>query len=297
MQRIKLSNNLSFSRIIQGFWRLTEWNLTPEELVKFIEDRLELGITTYDTAEIYGKGEAEIQLGKALKLKPELREKIEIVTKTNITVDFSEDIPFGYYDSRYDRIIASCKKSIDHMNCDYIDLYLIHREDPCINFNEVAKALIDLKKMGLVKEIGVSNFDPMKFKCLNKAVGNTLVTNQIEVNPQCFEHFESGMIDYLTYKEIPPMIWSPVSGGLLFTSTEDIYVNSRKVLDTLAKKYNTTVSTMVYAWLMYHPMKAMPIVGSQKIERIKEALDAFDIKLEHIDWFKIYTSSKKKILR
>ena len=72
------------------------------------------------------------------------------------------------------------------------------------------------------------------------------------------------MIDYLTYKEIPPMIWSPISGGLLFTSTEDIYVNSRKVLDTLAKKYNTTVSTMVYAWLMYHPMKAMPIVGSQK---------------------------------
>lgn len=297
MQRIQLSDNLSFSRIIQGFWRLTEWNLSSEELIKFIEERLKLGITTYDTAEIYGRGEAEIQLGKALQLKPELREKMEIVTKTNITVDFSDETPFGYYDSRYDRIINSCKKSVENMNCGYIDLYLIHREDPCIDFKEVARALTDLKKMGLVKEIGVSNFDPMKFKCLHKAVGKTLVTNQIEVNPQCFEHFESGMIDYLTYNEIPPMIWSPVSGGALFTSEEEIYSNSRMVLESLSKKYNTSVSSLVYAWLMYHPMKAMPIVGSQKIERIKEAIDAFDIELEHIDWFKIYTSSKQKALR
>ncbi|NLC96343.1 MAG: aldo/keto reductase [Erysipelotrichaceae bacterium] len=297
MERTKLSDNLSFSRIIQGFWRLTSWNLTSKQLVNFIEERVDLGVTTFDTAEIYGRGDAEIQLGEALKLKPELRSKIEIVTKTNISIDQSEETSFGYYDSRYDRIINSCKKSIKNMNCNYIDLYLIHREDPCIDFKEVARALNDLKEMGLVKEIGVSNFDPMKFKCLYDLTNKSLVTNQIEVNPQCFEHFDSGMIDYLTYKGIHPMFYSPVSQGLLFTSDEDIYLNSRILLSKLATKYNTTVATLVYAWLMYHPVSGMPIVGSKNIERIKEAINAFDIKLDHVDWYKIYTSSKQKVLR
>lgn len=297
MERINLSKDLSFSRIIQGLWRLTSWNLSSEELAHFIEERINVGVTTFDIAEIYGRYEAEKQLGGALSLKPELRKKMEIVTKTNITLEFSDNGVFGYYDSRYDRIIKSCKESIKKMNCEYIDVYLIHREDPCIDFKEVARALKDLKAMGLIKHFGVSNFDPIKFNCLNEELNNELVTNQIEVNPTCFEHFESGMIDLLTQKEIKPMIWSPLCGGKLFTGEEEIYKNARTVLEELAEKYNTTVSSLVYAWLMYHPMKAMPICGSQNFGRLMEAIDALDIKLEHKDWYKIYIASKQKVLR
>ena len=297
MERIQLSKDLSFSRIVQGFWRLTSWHLTKEELSSFIQERIDLGITTFDTAQIYGGGEAEKQLGEALKYNPNLRKQMEIVTKTNIFGEIINGERFGYYDSRYETIINSCKNSIKNMNIDYIDLYLIHREDPCLDFVEVARALKDLKQMGLIKEFGVSNFDPMKFNCLNEACDNELVTNQIEINPQCFEHFDSGMIDLLTQKKISPMVWSPMSVGQIFTSEKDIYKNSLEVLEELSKKYNTTVSTLVYAWLMYHPVKALPIVGSKNIERLKEAIDAFNIKLDHYDWYRIYTSSKQKALR
>lgn len=296
MEYINIAPGLDFSRIVQGFWRLTDWKMSDDELLNFMEACIDKGVTTFDTAEIYGSGECEVLMGKAL---PKIsRDKYQLVTKTGIkkkTLDNGDS--FGYYDTRYDSIIESCKNSIKKLGCEYVDLYLIHREDPMINPEEVACAFKQLKKEGLVKEFGVSNFDPFKFNALNKYMDGKLRTNQIEWNPCCFEHFESGMVDVLMSDQIHPMIWSPLCGGRLFSDNSTEIANARNRFSKMADKKGVSLSTMVYAWILYHPMKAMPLVGSSKLERLDEAIAALDVKLEHSEWYELYTASKQKVLR
>lgn len=298
MEKLQLNNEVSLSRIIQGLWRLKAWKMTAEELLTFVHQCIDLGVTSFDTAEIYGNYEAEAMFGEALKLEPSLRSKIEIITKTGINMK-SDKRPYamGHYDTTYDKVVASCKKSIDLMHCEYLDVFLIHREDPLINHKEVAQALKDLKAMGLIKAYGVSNFDPFKFDALHKATGGQLVTNQIEVSPLCFEHFNNGNMDYLQSVNVAPMIWSPLAGGQIFTGSDERSVNVRRVLSELSKDYGVETDILAYAWLLKHPVKMMPICGSGKIERVRSAVQALDVKLKHEDWFKIYVASKDQELR
>lgn len=286
------------SRIIQGLWRLKSWKMSSEALLEFIHQCIDLGVTSFDTAEIYGNYEAEAIFGEALKLEPELRSKIEIITKTGINMK-SDKRPYaiGHYDTTYDKVVASCKKSIDLMHCVYLDVFLIHREDPLINHKEVARALNDLKAMGLIKSYGVSNFDPFKFDALHKATGGQLVTNQIEVSPLCFEHFNNGNMDYLQSVDVPPMIWSPLAGGQIFTGPDERSMNVRNVLETLSNDYGVESDVLTYAWLLKHPVRMMPICGSGKIDRVKNAVKALSVELKHEDWYKIYMASKDQELR
>ena len=176
------------------------------------------------------------------------------------------------------------------------DLYLIHREDPCFNPWETARALKDLKKEGLVKEVGVSNFDPFKFDALNKAMKGGLVTNQIEWNPVCFEHFNSGMMDYLTARRIHPMLWSPLAGGRLFRTGDEHCEKAMEKIKEIAGRHGEEPETIVYAWLMYHPAGAMPISGSNKLARLDLAVRALEVKLEHYEWYEIYAASGQQVL-
>ena len=259
MTKIKLTDNLSLSQIIRGFWRLDTWELSTDELIDNMKSSIDLGVTSFDTAEIYADTLCESQIGEAFAKDPALRGKVELISKTGIYKQEINGESFGYYNTTYDRIVRSCKESLQRLHTDYLDLYLIHREDPLLDPWEAGRAMLDLKKEGLIKEIGVSNFDPFKFDAMNKAVDGALVTNQIEWNPVCFEHFNSGMMDYLTVNKIHPMIW--------------------------------------YAWIMYHPVQAMPIVGSRKVERIESAVKAMDVKLEHYEWYEIYAASGQQQIR
>lgn len=298
MQYVEMGSEVKLSRIVQGFWRLVgdkpgSWNLTTNELTALLDERFKLGVTTLDSAEVYGGGRCEVELGKALcSFK---REEYQIVTKTGIRINQEEW--FFYYDTTYNWIIEKCKESIAKLQCDYIDLYLIHREDPMIDHCEVARAFEYLKKEGLIKEAGVSNFDPFKFNALNKRMNGTLRTNQIEMNPCCFEHFNSGMIDVLQSERIHPMIWSPLAGGKIIADNNEPYVQTRVVCEKLAKKYGVSVSTIIYAWLLNHPMEAIPIVGSRQSERLKDAISALDLRLDREDWYRIYTASGQQKIR
>lgn len=298
MEYIKLNQNVTFSRIVQGLWRLTNWNWSPQELAAFMNACVERGVTTFDTAEIYGDYQCEVQIGQALSYDKSLRSKIQIVTKTGINKPSAQNEYIkGHYDTRYDKIIASCKASIEKMNCGYIDTYLIHREDKLIDHKEVARAFTDLIDQGLIRSAGVSNFDPHKFSALNHFMSNGLVTNQIECNPTIFEHFDSGMMDYLQEVEVPPMIWSPLAGGQLFTSNDEMYVKVREVLTKLAVKYNVEMDTIAYAWLLNHPVKMIPISGSSQLSRLDNAIKALDIHLTNEEWYDIYRASGLRQLR
>ncbi len=297
MERIKVSEKLELSRIIQGFWRLDGWNFSTDDLVKFMYGCIERGVTTFDTAEIYGDTICESLMGEAFAKDPSIRDQIELVSKMGIYKEKINGSDFGYYNTTYDRIKKSCHEALKRLHTDKIDLYLIHREDPLLDPWDSARALKELKSEGLVGEVGVSNFDPYKFDGLNKAMDGELVTNQIEWNPICFEHFNSGMIDYLTYHKIHPMIWSPLAGGTLFASDGELQVKARKKIEEIAERHNVEPSVIVYAWIMYHPVGAMPLVGSSKLSRLDMAIKALDVKLEQHEWFEIYSASGQQQIR
>jgi predicted oxidoreductase len=298
MEKINLNENVSVSPIVQGLWRLTDWNWTINETIEFMEQCIALGVTTFDAAEIYGNYLGEERIGEVLRAAPHLRDRIEIVTKTGINM-YSDRRPYtmGHYDTRKHKVVASCQKSIEKMNCDVIDVFLIHREDPLIDHRELGKTLDELVDSGWVKAVGVSNFDPMKFDALQSFMRHKLVTNQIECSPVCFEHFNNGNMDYLQKMDVRPMIWSPLASGRLFTSNEEKNMKARKKIDEIARRHGVESESIVFAWMLYHPVKAIPISGSSKIKRLHHALAGLNIALSHEEWFEIYTASGQQRLR
>lgn len=293
MQYINVGS-LTFSRIIQGFWRLGSWKWSKEELALFMKACIERGVTTFDTAEIYDSGECERQLGEVFSAYPEIRNSIQLVSKTGIYLTEVRGSTFGYYNTTKESIIRSCNESLSRLQRDHIDLYLIHREDPLLDPWDSVSALEELKQQGKIREYGVSNFDPYKLEGMNTASKGSIVTNQIELNPLCFEHFNSGMMDYLVLHHIHPMVWSPLAGGRIFKE-ENATVLER--FSYIASLHDADVSTIIYAWLLYHPSKPLPISGSNRIDRLELAIKALDVKLEHWQWYYLYTASGEQVLR
>jgi len=298
MENITLSEDITLSRIIQGFWRLHTWNWTTQELHDFMLQALDLGVTTFDTAEIYGNYTAEAQLGEVLKMDPGLRSKIQIITKTGINKPHPElPYTFKHYETSYDKIIASCHASLKKLNTPYIDVYLIHREDPFFDHHGAARAFQQLKNEGKIRAYGVCNYDPIKFMAFHKVTGQALVTDQIEVSPLVFEHFNSGLMDLLQMEGVHPMFWSPLAGGSIFTSQEPSIVNLRSVITKIADRHQVQADSIVYAWLLMHPVKGMVISGSQKIDRLKSAIQGLSVRLDLEEWYEIYLASGQQVLR
>ncbi|MGG3521441.1 aldo/keto reductase [Bacillus pseudomycoides] len=294
MERIQMANNLEFSRIIQGFWRLAEWNMPKQELLSFIKNCMAMGITTFDHADIYGGYTCESLFGEALQLQPSLRDNMQIVTKCGIA-PLSPKFPKRYvahYNTSTKHIVKSVEQSLQNLHTDYIDLLLIHRPDPFMDPSEVAEAFTRVKQEGKVRHFGVSNFLPSQFNMLSSYLDFPLITNQIEVSAMQLEHFEKGTIDLCQEKRISPMIWSPLAGGEIFTGQNERAVRLRKTLQKVANELNADgIDIVMYAWLLAHPAKMMPIVGSGKLDHVKSAIAATKLTLDRQQWFTIFESS------
>lgn len=295
MEKINLTEKFAISRLVHGHWRLLDWNLSNNELLKFTQQLMDLGITTFDHADIYGNYACEKKFGDALQLNKKIRENIQIISKCGIQL-VSDKYPnrkIKHYDYSYDHIVSSVNNSLQNLNTDYIDLFLLHRPSPFFDPEEIAKAFTYLENSGKVMYFGVSNFTAEQFDRLNSFLGNKLVTNQIEISPYCLEHFENGNIDFLQYHQIKPMAWSPTAGGRLFKPNskkeQRIYHQLQEVAHELEVD---SIDQIIYSWLLKHPAKIIPIIGSGKIERIKNATEAFSIDMTLEQWYKIYTASK-----
>jgi predicted oxidoreductase len=294
MERIRLAEDLTFSRIIHGLWRLAEWHYSKEEILSLMEFCLENGITTFDHADIYGSYTCEKLFGDALKLKPELRGKMEIVTKCGIKL-VSKNRPehrIKHYDTSKKHIIESVNRSLQNFQTEYIDVLLIHRPDPFMNPEEVADAFTRLREEGKVRYFGVSNFKRSQFNMLQSYLDFPLVTNQIEISAYHLENIEDGTLDLCQEKRIPPMAWSPLAGGKIFTSNDDKAVRLRDTLEKVKEEIGaSTIDEVMYAWLLVHPARIMPIVGSGKKERIENAIRALNVTMSREQWFEILQSS------
>ncbi|WP_368505640.1 aldo/keto reductase family oxidoreductase [Alkalihalophilus sp. As8PL] len=294
MERIQLTEDLSFSRFVHGLWRLSDWNLTKEETLSLLLKTYEAGITTYDHADIYGSYTCEELFGEALALNPSLREKIEIVTKCGIVLE-SKNRPehqSHHYNTSKEHIIASTERSLKNLQTDYIDVLLIHRPDPMMDPIEVAEAFTTLKKDGKVRAFGVSNFKDHQFTMLQSYLEEKLVTNQIEVSPYELENMDDGTLNLCLRERLTAMAWSPLAGGKLFTGTDEKSLRLRETLTKVQEEIGATgIDQVAYAWLLKHPAKMMPIVGSGNINRIKQAIDSKNMELNLDQWFEILHSS------
>ena len=292
--KIKLTNDFEISRLVHGHWRLGDWRMTNQELLKFTDQIVELGITTFDHADIYGNYSCEKLFGDALKLKKSLRENIQIISKCGIKLkgDKFPDRKIKSYDYSFGHIVSSVESSLNNLGTDYLDILLLHRPAPFFNPEEVAKAFSHLNESGKVLHFGVSNFNPMQFEMLNTYLDKKLVTNQVEISPFCLEHFENGNIDFFLKEKIKPMAWSPLAGGSIFNPQNKKSYRLLKALSEIANELNVDgIDKVIYAWLLNHPVSVIPIIGSGKITRIQNAVNALDIEMSSDQWYEIYNAS------
>ncbi|MCT9843498.1 aldo/keto reductase family oxidoreductase [Leclercia adecarboxylata ATCC 23216 = NBRC 102595] len=287
VQRITLApQGPEFSRFVMGYWRLMDWNMSAQQLVSFIEQHLELGITTVDHADIYGGYLCEAAFGEAMKLSPALRQRMEIVTKCGIATTAKEAHAIGHYITDRDHIISSAEQSLTNLATDYLDLLLIHRPDPLMDADEVAEAFLALHQSGKVRHFGVSNFTPAQFALLQSRLPFTLATNQVEISPVYQPLLLDGTLDQLQQLRIRPMAWSCLGGGRLFN--DDAFQPLRDELAQVAQELNAeTIEQVVYAWILRLPSQPLPIIGSGKIERVRSALAAEHLQMTRQQWFRI----------
>lgn len=287
VQRITLApQGPEFSRFVMGYWRLMDWNMSTRQLVSFIEEHLDLGITTVDHADIYGGYLCEAAFGEAMKLAPHLRSKLEIVSKCGIATTARAENVLGHYITDKDHIVRCVEQSLANLATDYLDLLLIHRPDPLMDADEVAEAFTALHQSGKVRHFGVSNFTPAQFSLLQSRLPFTLATNQVEISPVHQPLLLDGTLDQLQQLRVRPMAWSCLGGGRLFS--EDSFQPLRDELYRVAQELNAeSIEQVVYAWVLRLPSKPLPIIGSGRIERVRSAILAESLEMSRQQWFRI----------
>ena len=290
MQRIDLTSSLSLSRVIYGMWRLGDDSDTSINHIRNkIAACLEQGITTMDQADIYGGYMAEELLGQALQ-GTDLRNKIEIVTKCDIVAPVGryETASVKYYDTSRAHIMASVDHSLRLMGIDYIDLLLIHRPDPLMDHHETGAALDEVIASGKVRSVGVSNFRPYDWELLQSAMKNQLVTNQIELSVLAHDSFVNGDVAFHQRIGTPLMAWSPLAGGALFSGDHPDVMSA---LSNVASQNNVDETAVAIAWLLAHPSRILPVLGTNSLDRIKGMSAALDVKMDRQTWYEIYTAA------
>lgn len=280
------------SRIVAGMWRMGEWQLTAQQRLAFIEQCLELGVSSFDHADIYGAYGVEGLFGQALALQPSLRSRMQLVSKCGIKL-VSAARPahtIQHYDTSASHITASVEHSLRELGTDYLDLLLIHRPDPLMDFEVVADTFDRLQQQGKVRHFGVSNFSRHQFETLNRRI--PLATNQVEFSPLHVEPMYDATFDGLQDLGVRPMIWSPLAGGRLFSGGDAAGERVRAVIARIADELQQPFASVVFAWIMQLPCSPLPLTGSGRIEAVREAVQATRFGLSRGLWFEILRAAR-----
>ena len=292
MERVALSADIELSRIIYGMWRLADdENLSPEHVIAKIEANLAQGITSMDQADIYGDYASEALLGKALKLAPHLKDKLEIISKCDIALlsDKYPDRRVKHYDTSRDYIFAQVESSLSLMGIEALDVLLLHRPDPLMDHIETGRALDDLVAQGKIKSVGVSNFKPWDISLLQSQMDTMILTNQIEISLLANDAFTNGDLAFAQEHGIAPMAWSPLAGGQLFSGDNAALTTAMRIM---AEAHECSISQLAIAWLLRHPSGILPVMGTNNLDRIAETGEALSVSLSREDWFVLYEAAR-----
>jgi len=297
MNKIQLAaEGPALSRLVAGVMKWGVWGaeLDTEDYKRLIEQCIDLKITTFDHADIYGHYTTEGEFGAALAtMGSSTRDKMELVSKCGtrlVTKNRPEYRVKSYLASR-EHIINSVEHSLRELRTDYLDLLLIHRPDPLMQPAEVAAAFEQLRESGKVRYFGVSNFTPSQFDLL--AAHTQLVTNQVECSPLHPDPIFDGTFDQLMGRELRPMVWSPFGGGKYFSEETSGARRLRHTVSAINERHgNPGEDVILLAWLLRHPAGILPILGTSKIHRLTTAVRALDIELDSQDWFMILEAAR-----
>lgn len=304
MKQMKLgSSNLLVPQIAVGCMRLN--SLSEKDGEKFVQHALDLGANFFDHADIYGGGDCETLFAKAIHMSPDIREKIILQSKCGIRR--------GMFDFSKEHILNSVDQILKRLQTDYLDVLLLHRPDALVEPEEVAEAFDLLHAAGKVRHFGVSNQKPMQIELLKKYVKQPLVANQLqfsitnatmignglEVNMMTDNAVDrdGSVLDYCRLHEITIQPWSPFQFGFfegVFLEHEK-FPELNKVLAQLAEQYHVSMTTIATAWILRHPAKFQPIVGTMNTTRLGEIVDATNITLSRAEWYQIYQAAGNKL--
>lgn len=293
MKKIKLSADLELSQVVMGCMRIVDSGISGEELLKLVENCLDMGVTSFDHAPVYGGYTCEKVFGdNVLRKRPDLREKMQLITKAGIVLKGREGNKTIYYKSTKEEILKEMDESLEKLGTDHVDLLLVHRPDPLADPSETADALETLVKQGKTLHVGVSNFMPSQVQMLQSKMSIPLVTNQMELSVKNTENFFNGVVDDALTRGMPLMAWSPLGGGSVFKGQDEQSVRLREVLTEIAQEHGTSMDAVMYAWLFVHPARIAAITGTMNVSRIKKAVDVTGLTLNYDEWYKILEASR-----
>lgn len=301
MKYINLGGNkdLKVSQVALGCMRMN--SLCVNEITSLLDTTVNEGINFFDHADIYGHGECEELFGKALKNSSIKRENIFIQSKCGIRQ--------GMFDFSKEYILASVDGILQRLNCDYLDVLVLHRPDTLVEPEEVALAFDELEKTGKVRHFGVSNQKPMQIELLKQHLTQPLLVNQLQFGIMATGMVDQGIhvnmtdeasidhdgsiLDYSRLHDMTIQAWSPYQYGFF----EGVFLGNEKfpelnaVIDEVAKKYDVTNTGIATAWISRHPAKMQTILGTMKASRMKEVVKASDIVLTRQEWYAIYRAA------
>ena len=285
-------NNRKFSKIIVGTMSWGVWgkNYRFSEMQRLIETTVDLGISSFDHADIYGGYTTESAFGTAFSKTKISRANVQFISKCGIQlVSPTRQNELKHYDCSKEYIISSAEASLKQLQTEYLDVLLIHRPSPLMHPHEVMQAVEQLKKEGKINHFGVSNFTPSQIELISTEV--VIDVNQIEFSAVHCEALFDGRLDKMLTENITPMAWAPL--GKIFS--KEMTPRKKRILEQLellTTKYNASPDQLLLAWILEHPSGIHPVIGSTNLERIKAASEAVSIPLTTQDWFKILEASQ-----
>ncbi len=319
MKRITIpQTDLSVSRLAYGTWHLGgDWNKTPptddrkQRAARLIGAAVDCGINHIDLADIYTMGKSDEVVGYALQQDASLRDKLVLQEKCGIVLGSDPDFgPPQRYDFRYEHLVRSVETSLGRVGTDRFDILALHRPDPLIEYEEVARAFDELHASGKVRYFGVSNHTAGQIALLQKHLHQPIVLNQLEVN-LLHHHLISdgmlanmdddrhshaaGLLDFCRLNQIMVQAWSPTAGGKVFAAGSDSTDQQRRLakeISTIANERETTDDAIALAWLLRHPAGIQPILGTRDTQRIGRSVLADDITLSRVEWYQLLEAAR-----
>lgn len=279
-----------YSRIIAGAMTWGSWGkkLPKKEMIDLMLHCVENGLTTFDHADIYGDYGTESDFGKAYAESGIERSSIQLISKCGIQMTSGRDNRLGHYEYNKEYIIWSAEESLKKLNTEYLDLLLLHRPSPLMEPFEIAEAINQLLESGKIKQFGVSNFTPSQITMLEKAI--PVLGNQVKFSLSHDAPMYDGTFDDCIANGRMAMAWSPL--GSVYREDNEQTRRIKGTIAVLAEKYNVEESQLLLAWILKHPAKVHPVIGTSNKDRIALSAKAAEIELELQDWFTLLASSQ-----
>jgi predicted oxidoreductase len=293
------SSTLEVPVVAVGCMRIN--SLEKNEAERFVQTALEQGANFFDHADIYGGGSCEEIFADAIHMNADVREKIILQSKCGIRK--------GMFDFSKEHILHSVDEILKRLKTDYLDTLLLHRPDALMEPEEVAEAFDILESTGKVRHFGVSNQNPMQIQLLQKYVKQPIVANQLQLSITNANMISTGLnvnmendsainrdgsvLDFCRLNDITIQPWSPFQYGFfegVFLGNEKFPELNQKI-DEIAAKYEVSNTTIAIAWLLRHPAKMQPVIGTMNVDRLIECCRASEIHLTREEWYEIFRAA------